>query len=139
MAGEAQVADLPLLERLEPGVDRAFLVEDPVRVVVVAHLVELPEVEVVGPQPPEAVFEAALRVLGGSARSTWSSRKTLSRNFPSARGLAHPFLGQAVVIIPGVVEEGDPFVDRPLDQLETGSLIKDGGGWRRSSRPGRSG
>ena len=45
VAGEAQEADLALLQGLQAGLDGAVLGEDPVGVVVVDDLVELPEVD----------------------------------------------------------------------------------------------
>ena len=60
VAREADVADLAGLARFEGGLDAAF-VEDPVRVVVVDHLVELPEVEVIRLQAAEALVEVPLR------------------------------------------------------------------------------
>ena len=72
VAGEAEVADLAVLERLEAGVDGAVLGEDPVGVVVVDHLVELPEVEAVGLEAAEAVLEVRTARPWRSGRRPWS-------------------------------------------------------------------
>ena len=80
----------------------------------------------VGPEPPEAVVEPALGVLGGPAAAL-GHQEDLVAELPLGEGLAHPLLGQAVVVVPGVVEEGDPFVDGALDQLEALAFVEDGG------------
>ncbi len=67
MPGEPQEADFSLLLGLQCGLDRPARCKDPVGVVVVDDLVKLPEIEMVGAQPSQAVFQMRLRVLGRSA------------------------------------------------------------------------
>ena len=57
VAGEADVADLALDARAVQRLDDAAAREVPGRLVVEDHLVNLPEVEVVGAQAPQRVFE----------------------------------------------------------------------------------
>ena len=122
VAGEAEEADLAVLQGLEAGVDGPVLGEDPVGVVVVDDLVELPEVEVVGLEPAEAVLQVRLGLLGGPAADL-GHEEDLVAAAPLGQGLAHPLLGDAVVVVPAVVHEGDAFVDGPLDQPEALLLI----------------
>ena len=117
VAGEAQEADLPLLLGLEGVFDRTPCGEDPVGVVVVDDLVELPEVEMIGAEPAQAVFQVRLGVLGGPAAAL-GHEEDLVAAVPLRDRLAHALFGAAVVIVPGVVEEGDSLVDRPLDQAD---------------------
>src|SRR2546427_13251156 len=70
VAGETDETDLARLARFERGLDSAFY-EDPIGIIVVNQLVELPEVEMIRLQTAEAVFEAlhgslviAIAVLG---------------------------------------------------------------------------
>ena len=127
MAGEAEVADLALLDRLEGGVDGAILGEDPVGVIVVAHLVELPEVEMVGLEPSGGCLRDRPCASLAVRPQHLVIRKTLSRSFPSDEGLAHPLLGEAVVVVPGVVEEGDPFMHGLWISFRLWDSSRDGG------------
>ena len=98
--------------------------EDPLGVVVVVDLVELPEVEVIGLEPAQAVLEVRLGVLGGAAAAL-GHEEDLVAPAPLRDRLAHPVLGLAVHVVPGIVEERDPFVDGPLDQTD-GSFSSSG-------------
>ena len=117
VAGEAEEADLALLLGLEGELEGTAGREDPVGVVVVVDLVELPEVEMIGPQPAEAVFEVGLGVLGGAAAALGHEEDLVAPASLRDR-LAHALLGLAVHVVPGIVEEGDPLVDGALDQAE---------------------
>ena len=108
---------LPLFLGLEGVFDRAPFVKDPVRVVVVDDLVELPEVEMIGSQPAEAVFQVRLGVLGGSAAAL-GHEENLVTAIPLRDRLSHPFFGAAVVVVPGVVEERDSLIDGALDETD---------------------
>ena len=121
---------MPSLSAFSAGVDGAVLGEDPVRVVVVDHLVELPEIDPVGLEAAEAVLQVGLRVLGGAAADL-GHEEDLVAEPALGQGFAHPLLGAAIVVVPGVVQEGDPLSDGPLDQPEAvrlRHLVEIGGG-----------
>src|SRR5918997_873827 len=95
VAGEADVAHLAGLARFDGGLETPFL-EHPVRIVVVDDLVELPEVDAIGPQTPQAVVEAlhrpgvvALAVLGHEEDPAAA---------PVRERAAHDLLGTAIVV-----------------------------------------
>ena len=115
--GEPEEADLALLLGLEGVLECSSRLEDPLGVVVVVDLVELPEVEVIGLEPAQAVFEVGLGVLGGPAAAL-GHEEDLVAPAPLRDRLAHPVLGLPVHVIPGVVEERDPFIDGALDQTD---------------------
>ena len=117
VAGEPDVADLALLPGLEGELECAAGREDPVGIVVVIDLVELPEVEMIGPQPAETVFEVGLGVLGGAAAALGHEEDLVAPASLRDR-LAHAILGLAVHVVPGIVKEGDPLVDGALDQAQ---------------------
>ena len=64
----------------------------------------------IGLEPPQAVFEVRLRVDGGPAAALGHEEDLVAATALRDR-LAHALLGGAVVIVPGVVEEGDSLVD----------------------------
>jgi hypothetical protein len=115
--GEPEEPHLPLLLRLDRLGQRTPL-DDPVRVVVVVDLVELPQVEVVGAESPQTV----LQVLAGSGRVAGAVLGHQEHVLPPpavGQRTAHQFLAAAVVVVPGVVEEGEPAVGGPLDETDT--------------------
>ena len=69
----------------------------------------------VGLEPAQAVLQVRLRLLGRAAADL-GHQEDLVAAAPLGQGLAHPLLGDAVVVVPAVVHEGDAFVDGPLDQ-----------------------
>ncbi len=122
MPGEPQVPNLSLLERLERRVDGAVFGEDPVGIVVVDHFMKLPQVDMVGLEPAQAVFEVGLSLAGGAAANL-GHEEDLVAPASLGEGLAHSLLGDAVVVVPGVVHEVDPFIDGPLDQADAVLLV----------------
>ena len=73
-------------------------------------------------EPPQAVFQVRLCVLGGAAAAL-GHEEDLVAAVALARSPSHPLLGRAVVVVPGVVQERDAFVDRPLDQPDAVILV----------------
>ena len=86
------------------------LVEDPVRIAVVDHLMKLPEVEVIGTQAAEAVVEAPLRALVVPLAVLRHEERL--RAAAVGQRAPHHLFRPAVVVVPAVVEEGQAFVDR---------------------------
>ncbi len=111
VAGESDEAHLPLLLRLRQRFDRAVRSEVQIRIVVVDHFVDLPQVEVIGLQPAQRVVQLLERDLFAAAvRADFRHHEraiALSAQRASQALLAHP-----VVVLPRVVEEVDPVVER---------------------------
>ena len=82
---------------------------------------ELPEVDAIGLEPAEAVFQVGLCLLGGPAADL-GHEEDLVASAAFGKGLPHPLLGAAVVVVPAVIHEGDPLIDGPLDQPEASAL-----------------
>ena len=115
VAGEPDVAHLAGLPRLQCGLEAA-LVEHPVRIVVVDHFVELPEVDAIRPETPQAVVEALHRPRV-VALAVLRHEKDLVAAAVGERA-SHDFFGAAVVIVPAVVEEREPFIDRGVHDAD---------------------
>src|SRR5262249_53329368 len=81
----------------------------------VDDLVKLPEVEMIGLQPAQAVFQVGLGVLSG-APAALGHEEDLVASISLRDRLSHPLFGTAVVVVPRVVEEGDSFIDCALDE-----------------------
>jgi len=100
--------------------------------------VELPEVDDVGLQAFEAVFEMLPGPLG-VAGAVLGHEEDLLAFAVGLEGLAHDGLAAAVVVVPGVVEEVDAVVDGGVHDLDGFLLVLDGAdvpaaqarGWRR--------
>ncbi len=122
VARESQEADFALFLGLQRIFDGTPLVEDPVGIVVVDDLMKLPEVEMIGTQPPQAVFQVLLGVLGGAAAAL-GHEEDLVAAIALRERLAHAFFADAVVIIPGVVKKRDSLIDGPLDEPNTLAFI----------------
>ena len=121
MPGEA---DVPNLARFLGFHCRPYatVLEDPVRVVLVDDLVELPEIQIVRPQPLEAFVDAAhgARVV---AFAPLGHQEDLVPPATARQRLAHHLLAAAVVVVPGVVEEGDAFVDGRMHHLDRRGFV----------------
>ena len=109
VAGEADEANLAGFLGFESRFEAA-LFEDPVGIVVVDHFVELPEIEVVGLEATEGLVEIAQRT-GVVAFAVLGHEEDLIAAVIHFQSFAHDLFGVAVVIVPGVVEEGEAFVD----------------------------
>ena len=113
MPGEAAVANLALLLGLLDGREHAIGNEDGVGLRVGQNLVDLPEVEAIGFQPPQGIFEhgqglllAFLSRVVGADLGHEEDLVTLA-----LERAAHPFLGASLGVFPGVVEEGDAHIN----------------------------
>ena len=87
VAREADEPDLARLLRFERSLEPAFI-EDPIRIVVVDNLVKLPEVEMVRPEPAQALFQALQRAFV-IALSILRHQKNLVAPPIHGQGLAH--------------------------------------------------
>jgi hypothetical protein len=107
--GEPDVADFAGVAGFDGGPDAA-LVKQPLGVDRPIDFVELPEVQIVGLQPPQAVFQM---LLGAPvvAVAALGHEKHLLPAAAVGQCLAHHLFAAPVVIIPSVIKEGHPFVD----------------------------
>ncbi len=116
------VADLALLPRPIEGFDHATAREVLRRLVVEDDLVDLPEVEIVGLQAPQRVFELPHRDLGvAPVRADLRHEEDLVATIDDRP--AHALLAEPVVVVPGVVEEGDARADGGVHQAH-GRLVR---------------
>jgi hypothetical protein len=92
---------------------RGFVVED--------HLVNLPEIETIRAQAPQRIFQLPHRDLAvASVRADLGHEEDAVAAIGD--GHAHPLFAQAVVVVPGVVEERDAVVDRGVHQAHRGAI-----------------
>ena len=78
-------------------------------------------------KPAQAVLEVGLGILG-RASAALGHEEDLVAPAPLRDRLAHPILGLAVHVVPGIVEERDSLVDGPLDQADRILLLLRHGG-----------
>jgi len=79
--------------------------------------VELPKVQVVGLEPPQAVLQVLERTLVVPL-AVLGHEEDLVAPPPNGQGLAHDLFAVAVVIVPGVVEERQPLVEGGVHDLD---------------------
>jgi hypothetical protein len=114
VAGDADEAHLAGLLGLVQRLDDAALGVGQRRVVVEAHVVDLPQVQVVSLQPPQGLVEHLHRQPGAAAvRADLRHQEHLVAL--AAQRPAEPVLGAAVPVLPAVVEERDAGVDGLVD------------------------
>ena len=120
--GEADEADLALLFRLQHRLGRAAGGEDAIRVVGEGHLVDLPEIEVVGLQPAQALLQLDHRV-GRRAvvGAVLGHQEDLVAVAILRQRVPHAPFRLVVGILPGVVHEGDAVVDGGVN--DAGGLV----------------
>ena len=97
-------------------VDRAVVGEDAVGVFHADDFVELDEVDVVGAEAGEGLFELLVVLGDGAAVELGHEEDFLA--VAVLEGFAHAEFGGAVVVVPAVVHEGDAVVDGGVDDLE---------------------
>src|SRR5271156_6087959 len=104
MASETEKPHLALLLRLEQSLGRAVGSEYQVRIVFIDHLVDLPYVQMIGLQARERFLKLAHGdVLVAPMRAHF---RHYHGSIPLAlECAAEPFLTQAAMIFPGIVEE----------------------------------
>src|SRR5690606_58662 len=118
---------LPLLLRADHRLERAAGRQNALRVVIPDDLVDLPEVEIVGPEPLQALLELLHRVLGPAVVRTVLRHQECP--LPVAllgERLAHATLGLPTAVLPGVVQKGDTAVDRLVDDPDRFILLGTG-------------
>ena len=124
MSGEADVAGLALLLRLEHRFGAAAGRENPLGIVLPDNLMDLPEIEVVGLQALQAVLEFEHRVRGYPiVGAILGHQERLLSVAVLREGLAHPHFTGARVVFPRVIEEIGAGIDRLLNDLDALGLI----------------
>ncbi len=121
VARETDEAHLARLLGFQRRLEASF-VEDPIRIVVVHHLVELPQVEMVGPEPAQAFVQVLQRPFV-VALAVLRHQEYLVAAAVHAQRLAHHLFGVAVVIIPSVVEEVDALVHGRVHDADGFALV----------------
>ncbi len=117
VAGEADEAHLAVTLRAGERVDRAVAREMALRIVVVHALVDLPQIEDVGLQTAERLFELTHRLAPPAAvRAQLRHQEHVVA--PIGDGLAHQRLRSTIVIFPGVVHERDAGIDGGVHETD---------------------
>src|SRR5438045_2873422 len=109
VSGEADVAELARLARLDERSIRTLGVEDPVRILETDHLVVLDQIDAVGLQSAERVVELSRRLLLRSAIDLRHQKDLVAVSV--AKCLPHSDLAGALVVVPRVVHEVDAAID----------------------------
>ena len=122
VAGKADEAHFALLLRFAQGFGGAIRANEQLGIVVEGDAVDLPQVEMIGLQPAQRLFQH----LHGEA-SVAAVRADLGHqeDFVAAalQALAHPVFGFAAVVFPAVVEERDAAVDGLLNESNGGGDV----------------
>lgn len=83
---------------------------------------DLPEVEIVGPQSAQGLLKLLHRhVLAPSVRADFGHQEDLMA--PAFQRFAHPFFTAPVVILPGIVHKCDAGLDRLMDDPYRFALV----------------
>ena len=120
--GEADEAHLSLLLGFAQRLSRAVGADEQVGIVVEGDAVNLPEVEMIGLQPAQRLFQhlhrqSRLAAVGADLGHQEDLVATALQAF------AHPDLRLAAVVLPAVVEEGDAAVDGLLHEANRCLLV----------------
>jgi hypothetical protein len=126
VAGESDEAQLAGPARLQERGVGALLVEDAVRVVEAKDLVVLHQIDAVGPEAAKRLVELPGRLRLRSAVDLGHQEDAVP--VAVAQRLAHPELAPALVVVPGVVHEGDAAIDGGADDAEAQWLVDMGQG-----------
>src|SRR5947208_8188789 len=113
---ETDIADPPRIPRLEGGLDRPALSEDPVRILPPNDLVELQEID-------DVYLESLERLLDlpggcGPCLAVDLGHQESSLAVAVPKGFPHADLAPPIVVVPGVVEEIDACVNRRPDDAK---------------------
>ena len=122
VAGESDEADLALLLGFQQRFGGAAGADEEVGIVGETDAVDLPEVDVVGLQPAQALFEH-LRGERGVAAVGADLGHQEGLVAPALEALAQPVFGLAPAVLPAAVIEGDAAVESRVDKLDRGLLI----------------
>ena len=121
VTGEADVAQLARLLRLQHRLQSPARREDAVRVLHADDLVELQQVDVIGLQPLQRLVELPRGALLAPAVDLGHQKGFLP--VAVAQRLAHPDLALAVVVVPAVVEEVEALVESGADDPDALLLV----------------
>ena len=108
MPGKTDIPDLPRLLCSDRSFKRPVRPEDPVRIFQPDALVELHQVDHIRLQPPQGLFQLFAVLVLSPPVDLGHQERLLP--VPVLQRLAHPYLGDAVVVIPAVIQERDAAV-----------------------------
>ncbi len=117
MPGETDVTDLSFVSCFEERLQCTTLGKDPFRIILMDNFVELEEVDPVGPESLQRFPDLVGSRLPVAAIDLGHQEGAVA--VAAAECPAHTDLAQPVVVIPAVVKEGDPAVDRGADNADT--------------------
>ena len=121
MAGEPDVSDLASRARVLERAIGALVVEHPIGILEPDDLVMLDEVDAVGLEAAEAGVELTRRFRTRPAVDLRHEERPLA--VAILERAPHPLFTQPFVVVPGVVEKGDPPVDRGANQPNTEGFV----------------
>jgi hypothetical protein len=120
VAGKADKPDLASVTGCDCRLDGAVGPENPLRIVVVVHFMELPDIDHVRAQPSEAVFKLLLRSFSVPAADLGHQYDLVPASF---EGDAHTALRLTASVFPGVVHKGHAGVYSLLNQANRLFLV----------------
>ena len=109
MTRETDISNLSGIARFN-GCAHPAPLENPFRIVIVIAFVEHPQIEVIRPEAPQTVFETG-HGTGVIPLTVLRHEENLLALPVHGERAAHHLFGEAVVIIPGVIEEVNAFAD----------------------------
>ncbi len=122
VAGEAYEADLTFFFGFYKGFCSSARADEEVGVVCEADSVNLPEVDVIGLQPAQALFEHLSGECAVAAmRADLGHQEGLVT--PSFEAFAEPVLGLAAAILPATVIKDDAAVQSRMDKFDCGLFV----------------
>src|SRR6516225_5625334 len=111
MAGDSGESHSPVALRALDPLDRPSRAEDLIEFLERAQVMKLPQVEMIGPQPPQAVVEQHQRSIAGAAVRLRSEEYRAARGGPGgAEG--HPVVVLALLVRRRGVAISDPQTER---------------------------
>src|SRR5712672_3194165 len=121
VAGEANMSEFACLPRLDQRGVGAVLVENAVRVVIPDNLMVLDQVNAVGLQAAEGFLELLGGRLPAAPVDLGHQENFIAVTF--AQRLSQPDFTQPLVIVPGVVHEGDSAVNGAANNAQAQLFI----------------
>src|SRR5579862_1746603 len=122
MSGESDEANLAVFFSLGQRLGCSIRADKKFGIVVEAHAVDLPKIEMIGLQAAQRFFQHF-----ESKRSVAPMRAGLGhqKNFVAAsfQSCTHPEFGLAAPVLPAIVEKSDTAVDGLVDHFDCGLLI----------------
>src|SRR5262245_35941179 len=121
MTSESDETNLSRLARFEQRRVCTFFSKDAMRIFVAQNLVMLDQIDMIGLQPFERLVQLFCRILLCAAVDLRHQKDALAITI--LERLAHALFARAFVVVPAVVHEVDPVVDRGANDAQAQLLV----------------